>query len=111
MPMNKTRYVRVTPEDVQALREIALQTFTDTFGPYNTAGDMEKYLQEEMTTEKFSADINDPACQSFFAVAGSQRVGYITLFDHDDPSEFPPERGLKIERLYIVKEFQGKKYG
>jgi diamine N-acetyltransferase len=111
LPENRVRLVRVTAGDVRALRDMAVLTFTDTFGPDNTADDMEMYLQSEMTPERFAREISDAAFEIFFAAAGDRIIGYVTLHDEDDPDEESAGKGLKIERLYLLREFQGKKFG
>ena len=35
---------KLTIEDAPALQEISIETYTDTFGPYNTPENMQAYL-------------------------------------------------------------------
>ena len=37
---------KLTIEDAPALQEISIETYTDTFGPYNTPENMQAYLVE-----------------------------------------------------------------
>ena len=43
---------QLTIEDAPALQEISIETYTDTFGPYNTPENMQAYLVEAYNLEK-----------------------------------------------------------
>lgn len=44
---------KLTIEDAPALQEISIETYTDTFGPYNTPENMQAYLVEAYNLENY----------------------------------------------------------
>jgi len=104
------RFEKVTPGEVTILQDLARLTFYETFAAENTAEDMQKYLEEELSTEKLATEIDDPSFSIFIAKTGGKISGYLTLHLKNDP-DTPGKQGLKIERLYILQEFQGLGYG
>ena len=103
-------FEKVTPPEVPQLEHLARKTFCETFAAENTEADMQKYLEEELTTDKLAAEINDPSCEIYFMKESHQVVGYLTLYLVSDP-EILWKQGLKIERLYLLNRFLGKGYG
>jgi len=111
MIQNIVQITRVKPVDVKELQEISRQTFFETFAMDNTESDMQKYLDDELTVDKLMDEIENPAIEIYFARTSHQPAGYLTLHFSNDATELPGHKGLKIERLYILQKWQGKKLG
>jgi diamine N-acetyltransferase len=111
MTKNIIQITKVRPADVKDLQRICRQTFFETFASENTESDMQKYLEEEITLEKLTIEVSDPTFRIFFIKVDNLLVGYITFHIINNPPELKILKGLKIERLYILRDFQGKKFG
>ncbi len=98
-------------KDLTTLQAVAKQVFFETFAPYNTAENMQKYLEESFSEEKLSAELNNP--ESFFYMAwdGDAAVGYLKLNTGKAQTEPQEAAALEIERIYVKSEYQGKKVG
>jgi hypothetical protein len=55
---------RVTMADLATLRDISIETFSDTFGSENTAADMATYLETAYPADKLSDELGN--AESFF---------------------------------------------
>lgn len=102
---------KIDEKDVKSLQEIAKQTFFDTFSPHNTAENMEKYLNEGFTTEKLTSEIQNENSQFYFALSDNEVIGYLKVNSGDAQTELQDENSLEIERIYVSKDFHGKKVG
>ena len=94
-----------------ALQQIGRQTFSETFAESNTAENMAKYLEEAYSYEKLSAELNDPNSIFYFAKMDQNVIGYLKLNFGASQTELKDKNALEIERIYVLKEFHGKKVG
>ena len=49
--------VKVKEEQAEVLRELELQTYQETFGPYIKAEDMQDYFTHELSLEQIQKDL------------------------------------------------------
>ena len=109
--MDKIDIVRVTPDDIEQLQKIGRQTFSETFCAGNTEENMRKYLDEGFSFEKLTAELSDDNAEFYFAKLDSIVIGYLKLNTGQSQTELKEEKALEIERIYVLKEFHGKKVG
>jgi diamine N-acetyltransferase len=102
---------RVTVSDLDQLQHIGRQTFYETFSAGNTEENMRKYLEEGFTVEKLSAELNDKNSEFYFASLDNQVIGYLKLNFGQSQTEIKEDKALEIERIYVLKEYHGKKVG
>jgi ribosomal protein S18 acetylase RimI-like enzyme len=96
---------------IAALQQIGRQTFLETFAESNTAENMAKYLEEAYSHEKLSAELNNPNSFFYFAMLGEKVIGYLKLNMGLSQTELKDNDALEIERIYVLKDFHGKKVG
>lgn len=70
---------QLTIEDAPALQEISIETYTDTFGPYNTPENMQAYLVEAYNLEKLQKELANPYSDFYFIFVDNQLAGYMKL--------------------------------
>jgi len=99
-----------TLNDVQLLQEVGLKAFVDTFGPYNTAANMNAYVAEHYTTSRITKEINTPANEFILIFDSDVCAGYAKLREGETPNGLSGS-SIEIERLYAVQEYIGKKVG
>lgn len=112
--MDQTTAVEIVPvswEDLESLRAISVQTFTETFAHLNTAADMEKYLLDHLSLQQLKAELEDPGSQFFFARVDGHVAGYLKVNTGRAQTELKNEDALEIERIYVRQLFQGSKVG
>lgn len=102
---------RATITDLPLLREIGRQTFSETFTDHNTEEDLSKYLAERFSEEKLTSELNDRNSEFFFARLGNSVIGYLKINTGPAQTEDWNPSALEIERIYVLKEFYGKKVG
>jgi ribosomal protein S18 acetylase RimI-like enzyme len=102
---------KVNIQDVEKLKEIGKLTFAETFSSDNSEEDMQKYLEEGFSTEKLKAELTDKNAEFYFAELDDKVIGYLKVNFGQSQTEIKDENALEIERIYMLKEFHGKKVG
>ena len=101
----------VEPYEIEKLQNIGRRTFKESFGDENSDSDMKRYLNEKFNSEKIKSELINPNSTFYFAETGRSIVGYLKLNKGDAQTENTNENALEIERIYVLKEFQGKQVG
>lgn len=102
---------KVNIQDIEKLKEIGKLTFAETFATKNSEEDMREYLDEAFSTEKLQAELTDKNAEFFFAELDDRVIGYLKLNYGQSQTEIRDAKALEIERIYVLKEFHGKKVG
>jgi ribosomal protein S18 acetylase RimI-like enzyme len=102
---------QINNSHIAALQQIGRQTFSETFAESNTAENMAKYLEEAYSHEKLSAELNNPNSFFYFAMLDEKIIGYLKLNMGASQTELKDNDALEIERIYVLKDFHGKKVG
>ena len=102
---------RVYPEDLAQLQQIGRQTFLETFAASNSEENMTTYLAEGFSTEKLSTELHDAHSEFYFAILGEKVIGYLKVNFGPSQTDVKDDKSLEIERIYVLKEFLGKKVG
>ena len=97
--------------DLKLLQEISRRTFFEAFAANNDPENIKKYLEEGFSTEKLSAELNNPNSAFYFARLQRQVIGYLKLNVGQAQTELKDDKALEIERIYVLQEFLGKKVG
>lgn len=106
--------IRIEPatlRDLQALQTIGRNTFTETFSASNTPENMQRYLAENFTAEKLSAELQNPGSRFFLATSAGEVIGYLKVNTGNAQTELQDGASLEIERIYVSAAFHGKNAG
>ena len=109
--MGSIQIRRLTVEDATLLQQIGRTTFEQTFSSSNSKANMEKYLEEGFSLCKLQAEIDDPNAEFYFAIHRNHIIGYLKLNIGQSQTEIKNDNALEIERIYVLKEFQGSSIG
>lgn len=102
---------KIDDKDLEILREISIKTFTETFADVNSEEDMQQYISESLNEEKLLSEIQNQNSEFYFAEDKGKILGYLKLNFRDAQTESFPHDYIEIERIYVIKEFLGKKVG
>lgn len=109
--MDEIEIIKVSLSDLDELQAIGRQTFLETFAEGNTESDMKKYLEENLSIAKLTSELDIPESEFYFASIHNKVVGYLKLNFGEAQTELKDQKTLEIERIYVLKEFHGKKVG
>lgn len=102
---------KVTLNDIDQLQKIGKQTFYETFSAENTEENMINYLNKGFSIEKLTTELSDKNTEFYFATLDNNVIGYLKLNFGQSQTELQDDKALEIERIYVLKEFHGKKVG
>ncbi|GGF13237.1 GNAT family N-acetyltransferase [Hymenobacter cavernae] len=104
-------FKKATLQDINRLQRIGRQTFFETFSASNSEENMKNYLEEGFSLEKMTAELQDPNSAFYLAELDDTVIGYLKVNTGASQTELKDEKALEIERIYVVKEYHGKKVG
>ncbi len=102
---------KITISDIDELQKIGRQTFYETFSESNTEENMKNYLESGFSVDKIKTELSDENAEFYFAKIDKKIIGYLKLNFGQSQTELKDDKALEIERIYVLKEFQGKKVG
>lgn len=97
--------------ELEQLRAISIQTFTETFAKLNTEENMQKYLNENLSCEKLTKELKNPNSEFYFITCNDKPIGYLKVNFGNSQTEQQTEASLEIERIYVLKAYYGKHIG
>lgn len=101
----------ISVKDVVGLQEIGQQTFFETFESRNTEENMKNYLEEGFSINKLTTELENKNSEFYFAELDNHVIGYLKLNIVESQTELQEDSALEIERIYVLKDFHGKKVG
>lgn len=102
---------KITTADIIELQNIAKLTFTETFSSENSETNMKEYLENGFSKEKLTTELNDQNAEFYFAEIHGRIIGYLKVNVGQSQTEIKDQNALEIERIYVLKEYHGKKVG
>jgi hypothetical protein len=109
--MNTIIIKKATISDLEIIQEISKQTFIETFEEVNTPENMENYVRENFNSVQVASEINNPESVFYLAILDSKTIGYLKLNFGNAQTEIHSSQSMEIHRIYVLKEFHGKKIG
>ena len=109
--MSKLDVIKISISELPELQHLSKVTFVETFAEHNTHEDMQEYLNNNLSIEKLKQELQNPNSEFYFAKLGESSIGYLKLNMAQAQTEPQEQKALEIERIYVLKEFHGKKVG
>lgn len=109
--MEKITIQKIALNDIDQLQKIGRQTFYETFSESNTEENMATYLDEGFSVEKLTSELKNENAEFYFALQKDNPIGYLKLNFGQSQTELQDDKGLEIERIYVLKEYHGQKVG
>jgi len=102
---------KITTNDTNKLQKIGKLTFAETFASENSEENMKEYLEKGFSTDKIETELANENSEFYFAELKGKTIGYLKVNFGQSQTEIKDENALEIERIYVLKEFHGKKVG
>jgi ribosomal protein S18 acetylase RimI-like enzyme len=97
---------KCTLDDLHVLRDLARDTYDESFRQTNTPETMDAYLEEAFDLEKIKTELEAPQSEFYFLFADGQLAGYIKVNDVPAQTDINDPTSLELERIYVKKEFK-----
>lgn len=109
--MAEIEITKVLLKDIDQLQIIGRQTFYESFSAGNTEENMRKYLDEGFSIARLTDEISDNNAEFYFAILDSKVVAYLKINFGQSQTELKDSKAVEIERIYVLKQYQGKQIG
>jgi Acetyltransferases len=100
-----------TAADANLIARMSLQTFYDTFAPFNTTADMEQFMHEQFTHQRLVEEVGKPDSIFLLAYLNNEALGYARLRHSANPDKLGDVPALEIARIYALQQAIGKGIG
>ena len=105
------RITKCSREDLPRLREISIETFTDTFKNQNSPENLKAYLERAYNAEQLEKELTHSSSEFYFVYFQDELAGLLKVNMNDAQTEPMGNDALEIERIYIRSQFQRKGLG
>lgn len=102
---------KVELRDVTMLRKVRIDTFRETYEADYQPQLFNQYLEEEMSVEKLTEEIQNPNSIFYFVEYQGHIAGYFKMNIEDAQTEPFSSEFVELQRLYLFKQYQGLKLG
>ena len=92
-------------EEIDLLRDIAIETYADTFSDSNSETLMAQYFQDALNREKLLTELDNPDSCFYFIYFEQQVAGFLKVNVMAAQTYIKDLNALEIERFYIRKAF------
>ena len=111
MIIDDLKFVRLNSGDVKELEQISKQTYFNSFSWGNSPENMQAYLEGSLSEERLLEELKEPKSEFYFAEVNQRVIGYFKINFGDAQTDLNDHNALELERIYVIKEFQGKQIG
>jgi len=98
----------VAESEVPMLCSFATRIFRETFLSQNSPEQLDRFLSEHYTEEKFEAEFKEPDSGYYWAWDVHVPAGYLRLRVNHEVANLLGQATLEIQRLYVDVDYQGK---
>ena len=105
------RLIRIGFSGIKELQALSKQTFFEAFAWGNIQENIQHYMDAAFSYEKLAAEIGNANSEFYFATTINKVIGYMKVNSGNAQTEFQHSKGLEIERIYVLQDFQSKKVG
>lgn len=98
-------------EDIEKIKYVGEKTFYETFSDQNTEEDMHNYLKENFSYEQIESEVKNDSSRFYIAESNTEVAAYMKINFDKAQTEVGHENTLEVQRIYALKEYQGKHIG
>ena len=109
--MNSIAIKKIGLEQLVPLQDIGRKTFYDTFFESDSEESMKAYLDTSFSTEKLTAELENPNSEFYFATQNEVVIGYLKVNFGAAQTELQDANAVEIERIYVLQDYHGKQVG
>ena len=104
---DNTAIIKCTKKDIEQLQQLSIQTFSDTYQHLNEAVNFQRYIEKAFSNTQLQLELQNPESQFYFLKINNKPVAYIKTNIGLAQTEKLDDEYLEIERIYVLKQYQG----
>ena len=102
---------KVSTDELEELKKLSVDTFSDTFTEQNNEIQMKAYLEKAFNTDQLRSELSNPESFFYFVKEEDKILGYLKLNTKTAQTDQVLDSSLEIESIYLTQEAQGKGIG
>lgn len=102
---------KCTVNDLQVLQKLSIETFSDTFGDFNTLQNLRAYTDKAYDLKVLLREMQEPNSEFYFIYLDQQLAGYLKININSAQSEPMTDDFLEIQRIYVRVPFKRQGLG
>ena len=99
--MNDLSIEAVRPEQVSDLSALAIATFRDTFGEFNTEPDLQAFIDEQLSVDALTRKLADPAHDIAVAARDGELLAYFLVVRDSGQDLVDAHSPIELSKLYV----------
>ena len=99
------------PEDLDTLYKISRDAYSFNFGHHWEEGGLAEYMDKVFSRELLAAELAAPAIHYYVAFVDQEPVAFMKLNLHSNLPGANPEKGIELDKLYILPDHKGSGIG
>ncbi len=111
MQNSELKLIKIDLKNLNELIEVSRITYKDSFSSENTPENMESYLNTSFNKNKLKKELIDNNSEFYFSKFKDETSGYLKVNFGNSQTDIKDKNGMELERIYVLKKFQGKKIG
>ncbi len=110
--MSNTVFVRKAGiEDMSTIVDIGKRTFSETYSEAGLNGTLSTCVDQKFNEQEIEKELSRPFTEFYLAFANDRPVAFTKLRHDSTVKGIEGKKALEIERIYVLKEYQGVKVG
>jgi len=97
--------------DAAVIADLSRKTFYDSFAPFNTKENMDKFMAEQFSREALMQELGMAGNIFLIALLDNTAVGYVRMRKSENPPELGNVPAIEIARIYVEQTVIGKGVG
>lgn len=110
--MDNNIYIRkAATDDCNIIADLGRKTFVETYSEATHNEALQAYLEKKFTPDVINAELRNPDACFYIGFVEDAPVAFTKLRNDRKAKNLELLNGMEIERIYVLKEFQGLKVG
>lgn len=98
-------------EQVPAMRQVAIDSYTDTFADSNTPENLKAFFESTYNLPQLEREFHEPGSKLYLALDETEVVGFVRLRQSNEVVSYLGQNTIELQRLYVLTSAQGKSVG
>ncbi|MTI39865.1 GNAT family N-acetyltransferase [Fulvivirga lutimaris] len=111
MTNNTIHIFQATEEHLNILVDLGRTTFVQTYAKDNSVDNMIDYLDAHFNLKQIKSELRNSNSFFYLAEKDNEYVGFLKLNTGDAQTEETETTAFEVERIYVLKKFQGQRIG
>lgn len=94
-------------EEVPAVRELAIEVYTDTFADQNTPANLQAFYRDSYNLHKFKSEFHEADAALYLATDELKIIGFLRLRQSREVEKQLGRNTVELHRLYVHRDYHG----